>query len=51
MLVFCALYGLKSYGAAWRQMLSKTLRDLGYVSSKDDPDVWLKSKTKPDGTE
>ena len=26
-------------------------RDLGYVSSKADPFVWLKDKTKPDGTE
>ena len=51
MLLFCALYGLKSSGAAWRQMLAQTLRYLGYVSSKADPDVWLESKTKPDGTE
>ena len=39
MLVVHALYGLKSSGAAWRQMLSRTLRDLGYVSSNADPDV------------
>ena len=39
MLVFRALYGLKSSGAAWRQMLSQTQRDLGYASSKADPDV------------
>ena len=45
MLVVCALYGLKSSGADWRQMLSQTLRDLGYVSSKDDPEVWLKAET------
>ena len=51
MLVVRAIYGLKSSGAAWRQMLDQTFRDLGYVSSKDDPDVWLKSETKPDGTE
>ena len=31
-------------------MLAQTLRDLGYVSYKADPDVWLKAKTKPDGT-
>ena len=49
MLVVRALYSLKSSGAAWRQMLAETLRDLGYVSSKADPDVWLKAKTKPDG--
>ena len=51
MLVFRALYGLKSSGVAWRQMLDQKLRDLGYVSSKDDPDVCLKYETKPDSTE
>ena len=51
MLVVHALYGLKSSGAAWRQILAQTLRDLGYVSYKADPEVWLKSKPKPDGTE
>ena len=51
MLVFRALYGLKSSDAAWIQMLAQTLRDLGYLSSKADPDVRLKVETKPDGTE
>ena len=32
-------------------MLAHILRDLGYVSSKADPDIWLKSETKPDRTE
>ena len=51
MLVFRALYGLKSFDAAWRQMLAQTLRDLGCVFSKADPDVCLKTETKPGGTE
>ena len=51
MLVVCALYGLKSSGAAWRKNLAQTLRDLGYVSSKADPNACLKAETKPDGTE
>ena len=46
-----SLYGLKSSGAAWKKTLAQTLRDLGYVSSKADPDIWLKAETKPDGTE
>ena len=29
MLLVCALYGLKSSGAAWRQMLDQTLRYIG----------------------
>ena len=32
-------------------MLAQTLIDIGYVSSKADPDVWLKAETKPGGTE
>ena len=32
-------------------MLAQTLIDIGYVSSKADPDVWLKAETKPDVTE
>ena len=51
MLVVRALYGLKSSGTAWRQMLDQTLRDLGDVSSKADTEVWLKAERKPDGTE
>ena len=42
MLVVRSLYCLKSSITSWRQMLDQTLRDLGYVSSKADPDVWLK---------
>ena len=48
MLVLRALYGLKSSGSAWRQMLAQTL---GYVSYNADPDVWRKSVTKPYGAE
>jgi hypothetical protein len=46
-----ALYGLKSSGASWRAMFAQTLSDLDYVSSKADPDLWLKAKTKPNGDE
>ena len=51
MLVVRSLCGLNSSGAAWRQMLTQTLRDLGYVSSKAHTGVRLKAKTKHDGTE
>jgi hypothetical protein len=44
-----ALYGLKSSGASWRAMFADTLSDFGYSSSKADPDLWWKSKTKPNG--
>ena len=51
MLVVRAIYGLKSSGSAWRQLLLQILIDLGYVYYKADPDVWLKAETKHDVTE
>jgi hypothetical protein len=49
MLVKKALYGLKSSGAAFHAHLAETLYDLGYTSTKADPDVWIRPATKPDG--
>ena len=43
-----ALYGLKSAGAAFRAHLAACMRDIGYVSCKADPDLWLKAETRPD---
>jgi hypothetical protein len=48
-LIVRALYGLKSSGAQWRSHMSKTLRDLGFESSKADPDVWFRAAKKADG--
>lgn len=50
-LIVRALYGLRTSGARFRAHLAQCLRDAGYVSSKADPDVWLKAATKSDGTE
>ena len=47
----CSLYGLKSAGAAFHSALAQTLRDLGYESSKADPDVWLRKAVKENGFE
>ena len=33
--------GLKSVGASWRVEVAGVLRDLGYVSTKADPNVWI----------
>ena len=51
MIVKRALYGLKSSGASWRAMLAQTLGDLGYTSTRADPDVWIRPQTKPNGFE
>ena len=45
-----ALYGLKSAGRTFRNHLAGTLRKMGFVSTKADPDVWIRPATKPDGT-
>ena len=42
-----SLYGLKSAGAAFRATLAQLLQDLGYKSSKADPDVWMCEAVKP----
>jgi Reverse transcriptase (RNA-dependent DNA polymerase) len=51
MIIKRALYGLKSSGAAWRNMLATSLTDLGYTSSLADPDVWTKPNVKENGYE
>jgi hypothetical protein len=45
LIVTRALYGLKSSGAAWRAEFAGTLRDMGFTSTKADPDVWIRSAT------
>ena len=37
-----ALYGLKSSGAAFRDLLADALHDLGCVPSKTDPYIWMR---------
>ena len=43
------LYGLKSSGAAFRSKLAEDLREMGYVPSSADNDVYMKKCTKADG--
>jgi len=49
-LIVKALYGLRSSGAQWREHMATTLRNAGFSSCKADPDVWLRSAVKLDGT-
>jgi hypothetical protein len=44
-----ALYGLKTSGAAFHAHLAQSLRDLGYVTTLADNDVWMREAVKPDG--
>ena len=46
-----ALYGLASAGNSWRQTLRNTIiKELGFFPCTADPDVYMKMKTKDDGT-
>ena len=49
MIIRRALYGLKSSGAAWRQMISEILIELNYENTLADPDVWRRPMSKPNG--
>ena len=44
-----ALYGIKSSGAAFRALLAEKLDDIGFKRSIAEPDVWMRSATKPIG--
>jgi hypothetical protein len=48
-IIAIALYGLRSSGHSFRDFLAMNLRELGFVSSKADPDLWLRSAKKPNG--
>jgi hypothetical protein len=47
-----ALYGLKSSGASWRNMLQETIQtEMGFIPTQGDPDVYRQRTAKPDGFE
>ncbi len=46
--IVCALYGLKSAGAAFRTHLASFMHQMGFTSCKADPDHWYKAETTPD---
>jgi Reverse transcriptase (RNA-dependent DNA polymerase) len=48
-LIVCALYGLRSSGARWRDHSSDTIRSMGFSSCLADADVYLRPATKPSG--
>ena len=44
-----ALYGMRSSGKAFHDYLSMHLRQLGFKSSRADPDVWMRPGVKSNG--
>ena len=51
MIIKKALYRLKSSRTAFWAHLAKTLYNISFVSTKDDPDVWIHPVVKPDSAE
>ena len=49
MVIHKALFGLKSSRAAFRAHLAESLYNIGFRSSKVDPEVWLRLAVKPNG--
>ncbi len=47
-IIVCALYSLKSAGAAFRAHLASFMCQMGYTCCKADPDLWFKAETRPD---
>ncbi len=50
-MIVMVLYGLRSCGKAFRDFLATNLREMGYESTKADPDLWMMPDVKSDGTE
>jgi Reverse transcriptase (RNA-dependent DNA polymerase) len=46
MVLYKALYGLRSSGQEWHKALSKTLKAEGFTPSLADPDVWMRKNNK-----
>ena len=42
LVIYKALYGLRSSGLRWHERFADTLRDMGFLPSKADPDVWMR---------
>jgi Reverse transcriptase (RNA-dependent DNA polymerase) len=42
LLIDKALYGLRSSGLCWHQRFSDVLRDMGFVPSKAEADIWMR---------
>ena len=42
LIVYKALYGLRSSGARWHDKFSDDLRDMGFSACVAEPDIWMK---------
>jgi len=42
LVIFKALYGLRSSGVRWHERFTDCLRDMGFSPSKAEPDIWMR---------
>jgi len=42
LVIFKALYGLRSSGARWHERFADCLREMGFTPSKAEPDIWMR---------
>ena len=42
LIIFKALYGLRSSGKMWAQRFADCLREMGFVPSKAEPQIWMR---------
>ena len=47
MIVTRALYGLRTAGASFRSFFADKFRDMGFLPSTADPDVWMRPSIRP----
>ena len=49
LIVVRALYGIKSAVSSWHAALAQVLKDLNFLSTLADPDVWIREAVREDG--
>jgi hypothetical protein len=42
LIIFKALYGLRTSGLRWHERFADCLRDMGFEPSKSEPDIWMR---------
>jgi len=42
LVIYKALYGLRSSGARWHERFADCLREMGYTPCKAEPDIWMR---------
>jgi hypothetical protein len=42
LVIFKALYGLRTSGLRWHERFADCLRDMGFEPSKSEPDIWMR---------